>query len=89
MAQTFEKYGWNPGETYVQDLEGLPVHIFQADGETKTKSCLEISMTLSVCQNSLGLGLMPLLSPGNTDRVRLARFQSIAFPPMPLCGKWN
>jgi type VI secretion system protein ImpC len=89
MAQTFEKYGWNPGETYVQDLEGLPFHIFQVDGETKTKPCLETPMNLKVCQNALGLGLMPLFSPGNADRVRLARFQSIAFPHKPLRGKWN
>lgn len=52
-------------------------------------SCLEVLMTLNVCQNILNLGLMPLISPRNTDKVRLARFQSIAFPQSPLRGKWN
>jgi hypothetical protein len=34
-------------------------------------------------------GFMPLISFRETDRVRLARFQSVAQPNAPLAGRWS
>ncbi len=54
-----------------------------------TKPCAEIWLTEEAAERLLEAGLMPLLSYKNQDRIRLARFQSIAAPLKPLQGRWS
>jgi len=90
LAQSFSKFGWEMRQNLFQDLDGLPVHLFNNEhGETKTKPCAEIEMTHRACDVLLEQGLMPLISFRDTDRVRLADFQSIAFPSKHLSGRWS
>lgn len=88
LAQSYREYGWEMGRALKQDIDGLPIHIYQLDGETITKPCAEIVLTQIACEKMMEYGLMPLLSFRNTDRVRLARFQSITSPVTVLKGKW-
>ncbi len=89
LAQTFRKYSWEMSQNFQLSLSDLPTHIYQEDGETKTKPCAEILMTDDVCQRLFEEGLMPLISFKNTDRVQLGRFQSISYPLKSLCGRWK
>jgi len=89
LAQNFQRYGWNMEQNLIQDLDNLPIHLFQEDGEVKTKPCAEIVMTQSNCEKLLEQGLMPLISFRNSDRIRLGRFQSIALDNSVLSGRWN
>ncbi len=89
LAQTYRMYGWQMSQGFQLCLSDLPTHIFEDDGETRTKPCAEILMTEEICQVLLDAGLMPLISYKNSDRVQLGRFQSIAFPPRPLAGRWS
>ena len=88
ISQTFRANGWEMTRFY-QDIEGLPTHIYLKDGETFTKPCSEISMTMESCEKILDQGLMPLISYKNSDKIRLARFQSIASQVSALKGRWN
>ena len=89
LAQTFRKFGWNISRNFLQQVEGFPVHSYKDGVENKTKPCAEILMTHTNCEKLLEQGLIPLISFKDSDKIRLGNFQSIAFPPTVLKGKWH
>ena len=88
LAQSFTLYGWEMKGRLLQDVEDLPMHIYKSEGETIIKPCAELFMTLKMAEKILEAGLMPLLSFRDSNRVRIAGFQSITLPSTPLNGKW-
>ncbi len=89
LAQSFRESGWKLTADLMQNLDGLPVYYYQENTEIKTKSCAEFTMTQSNAEILIEQGLMPLISFRDTDRVRVGRFQSIAFSESMLKGKWQ
>lgn len=89
LAQTYSNVGWEFSSNLVQNFDGLPVHYYQDETETKAKSCAEISMTQTNAEILIDQGLMPLISFKDTDKIRIGRFQSITFSESMLEGKWN
>lgn len=89
LANSYSNYGWSMGNSLMQDVEGLPVHVFKTDGETIFKPCAEVLMTEAGCDRLMNFGFMPLASFKNTDRVKLTRFQSISDPVRALKGMWS
>jgi type VI secretion system protein ImpC len=59
------------------NLEGLPIHTYQQEGEWKMTPCSEVWMTETQILALIDLGLMPLVSFRDSDRVRLAGFRAI------------
>jgi type VI secretion system protein ImpC len=59
------------------NLPGLPLHTYQHDGEWHVTPCAEVWMTETQVLELIGLGLMPLVSFRDSDRVRLAGFRAI------------
>ncbi len=88
-AQSYAAYGWKMGQRLIQDADGLPVHVYEVGGETVFKPCAEIPMTDVGVNKLMEYGLMPLVSYRATDRIKLARFQSITDPVTGLRGRWN
>ncbi|RJQ70907.1 MAG: hypothetical protein C4519_20080 [Desulfobacteraceae bacterium] len=86
MAHTRDGWDMRPGT--VQDIDHLPTHVFVHDGESIVKPCAEVVLTVEAVEQILNSGLMPLLSFKGQDRVRLARFQSIADPVTRMAGRW-
>ncbi len=78
LAESYSAYGWEMGRALKQDVDGLPMHIYKETTETVFKPCGEVLLTEEACDKLMNYGLMPLVSYKNTDRVKLARFQSIA-----------
>jgi type VI secretion system protein ImpC len=89
LAQTFSEYGWNISKNFFQNIDNLPLHTFKNEYGSISKPAAEILMTQSNFESILEQGLMPLISFNGTDRIRLGRLQSIAYPFSPLQGKWN
>jgi type VI secretion system protein ImpC len=89
LAQSFSEYGWNLQPGILQEIEGLPLHIYQHDGDSYIKPCAETILTMRAAEKILDAGLMPLLSFQGRDTVRLARFQSLSAPATPLAGRWD
>jgi type VI secretion system protein ImpC len=89
LANSYRKYGWDLENSIERDVDGLPMYLFKADGENKVYPCAEIVLTESNSDLILEQGLMPLISFRDSDRVRLARLQSVATPLSKLGGKWN
>lgn len=89
LAKSYRAYGWEMRNGLFLNLSDLPTHLYEEDGETKVKPCAEILFTESACEKLLEEGLMPLISFRNSDRIQLARFQSIASPLKSLSGRWS
>jgi type VI secretion system protein ImpC len=89
LAQAFAQQGWNFRPGVVQDIHGLPLHIYKDHGESRAKPCAEAILTVRAAEAILNQGLMPLLSFIHQDVLRLARFQSWANPPTELLGRWR
>ncbi|MEJ7849123.1 MAG: type VI secretion system contractile sheath large subunit [Pyrinomonadaceae bacterium] len=89
LAQSYSEYGWDMGRSLIQDIDGLPAHVYKENGETVFKPCAETLLTLAACEKLMDFGLMPVVSYKNADHVKLARFQSIADPITALKGRWR
>ncbi|MBU0968137.1 MAG: type VI secretion system contractile sheath large subunit [Proteobacteria bacterium] len=89
LGQAFSRREWamEPGE--VDEISNLPLHVYRKDGESRTKPCAEVVFSQRAAEMIMEKGFMPLLSFLNQDRVRLARFQSIAEPLTRLAGPWS
>lgn len=87
IGESYSAYGWEMGRALKQDIEGLPVHVYKDGTETVFKPCGEVLLTEDACNKLMEHGLMPLISFKNTDRVKLARFQSIS--DTALKGMWS
>lgn len=89
LGQAFSSDGWDmlPGTHSL--ISGLPLHLYQADGESQIKPCAELLLSDADAESILDQGLMPLVSIKNQDAVRLLRFQSIAEPAAALSGAWT
>lgn len=88
LAQSFAEYEWEMKDRLIQDIDGLPLHTYKRDGETTFQPCAEIPMTDVGANKLMDFGLMPLVSYRGTDRVKLARFQSITDPVEGLKARW-
>jgi type VI secretion system protein ImpC len=89
LAEAFDRSGWEMRAGECREVEGLPLHVYDAGGESRIKPCAEVSLTERAAEEMLGRGVMPLLSRKGGDGVALARFQSLATPLAPLAGRWS
>ncbi|HTH36730.1 MAG TPA: type VI secretion system contractile sheath large subunit, partial [Pyrinomonadaceae bacterium] len=89
LARTYRELGWDFGQQFIQDADGLPLHVYKRDGQTIYQSCTEVQLSQNAAEELMEYGIMPIVSFKNTDRIRLARFQSIANPVRILKGRWS
>ena len=89
LAQAFSQYGWDFQPGVIQEIVGLPQHVYKVQSESRATPCAEAVLTQRAAEAILDRGLMPLLSFTHQDMVRLARFQSVADPPTPLLRRWK
>jgi type VI secretion system protein ImpC len=89
LAQAFSEEEWEMRPGVVASIDGLPLHVYQHDGEQELKPCAEALLTEDAAEHILDRGLMPLVSLKGQDVVRLVRFQSIAHPLRALAGRWS
>lgn len=88
LGQTFARDGWNMRPGAVRELSGLPLHVYERDGESQTQPCAEALLTDRAADAIARHGIMPLLAERGGDRLLLSRFQSLADPPRALAGRW-
>ena len=88
LGQAFSRDGWRFRPGVIADIDGLPVHIYKAEGESLMKPCAEALLGDRAVEAILDKGLMPLVSFQNQGAVRLAGFRSLADPPKRLMGRW-
>ena len=89
LAEGFANDGWEMRPGAQLRIDGLPLHVYQADGEPQAKPCAEVLLTDREIDWMLDEGYMPLASIRGTDSVQLVRFQSIKKPVARLSGRWG
>lgn len=89
LGQSFSHDGWDLRPGTHAAITGLPLHVYESEGEQQLKPCAEVLMSEADAEWILEQGFMPLVSIKNQDAVRLLRFQSIAQPAAPLSGAWT
>jgi type VI secretion system protein ImpC len=89
LGQTFSSAGWEMRPGSAMEIDQLPLYICIRGGESQAKPCAEVLLIEDAVERILDDGLIPLVSFKDRDRVRLARFQSIADPARGLAGRWS
>lgn len=87
LAASYSQSGWEMGRRLLQDLDGLPMHVHKEGTEMVFQPCAEVLLSDRAVDAILNKGLIPLVSYKNSDKVKLAQFQSIAGTA--LKGRWN
>ena len=62
------------------EIDDLPAHVRDHDGERQLQACAEFVLPVRVGEEMLRRGMIPVLSYGNRNAVRVLRVQSIAEP---------
>ena len=89
LARTFTESGWEFSEGIQQDVEGLPLHVFEEAGESVVKPCAEVLHDPAGRRENLGCRHH---APGINERRRsgpAAGIQSVASPAASLVGWWR
>ncbi len=89
IAEAFSQFGWDLRPGSIQEIGGLPLHVYKLQGESVMTPCAEVFLSHRAAEAILDKGFMPLLSFRDSDTVRLARFQSIADAAAALAGRWG
>lgn len=89
LAGAFREFGWSLTNGLRCDIAGIPMHVYQSDGDKHVTPCAETILTERAMETLISRGLMPVLSIKGRDVVRIPRFQSIVDPPAPLAGPWR
>lgn len=89
LAQSFSEDGWAMRPGALSEINDLPLHVYEKDGESESTPCAEGLLTEDAVERIVEAGLIPIVSFKDQDRVRLARFQSIAEPLRGLAGRWR
>lgn len=88
LASEYTKNEWNINQNQSFNLEDLPLHLYQFQGNTEIKPCAEIVMSENAYDSIIQQGLMALISFKNTDKIRLSALRSISANSSILKGKW-
>lgn len=89
LAENFTENGWSMDLDQHLEVKGLPVFVYDDDGDRAMKPCGEVALRDSAFETFVEAGLMVLESKRDRDGVRLTRFQSVAKGPLALAGGWS
>lgn len=89
LADAFANEGWQMRPGAYAEIDGLPLHVYEAGDEKQVKPCAEVLLTDRDIDWILDQGYMALASIRDRDAVRLVRLQSIAKPLARLSGRWG
>jgi type VI secretion system protein ImpC len=89
LGEAFHTSGWSMRLGQVRELDGLPAVSYSDGDEQRLKPCAEALLNERGLAKLLDEGILPLLSVAESDRARVARFQSFASPPTALAGRWE
>jgi type VI secretion system protein ImpC len=89
LAKTYNELGWQFGQQFAADADGLPLHMYKKDGQSVYQPCAEVQLSQNAAEKLAEYGVMPIVSFKNMDQIRLIRFQSISDSAPSLKGRWS
>jgi type VI secretion system protein ImpC len=88
LAESYSRYGWDFEPGLLREITGLPLFVYDHDGEREVLPCAEVLLIDRALDPIADRGLMPLQSIKNQDAVSLASFRSLAASGGTLAGRW-
>ncbi|KPJ92825.1 MAG: hypothetical protein AMJ53_08625 [Gammaproteobacteria bacterium SG8_11] len=89
IGQSYQLNGWSMGLGDVLELDDLPWHVYESQGEKILKPCAEAVLSEKTAETIESYGIMPLMSYKDRNAVRLWRFRSLAGQNGGLAGPWS
>ena len=89
IAQSYQQSSWSMSLGDVLEVEDLPLHIYEAQGEKIMTPCAEVVMSERSAETIETYGVMPIMSYKNRNAVRLWRFRSLRRNNPGLAGPWG
>ena len=89
LARSFSDAGGEMPSNTLTEIDGLPLHLYETDGDVVSKPCAEVWLTEDAAELVVEKGLIPLVSFKDRDVARVLRIQSIADPPRGLAARWS
>lgn len=87
IAQAFSYSGGDINFAHIGPLEGLPLHVYDDEGESTIKPCAEILITDKGVERFTAAGLLCVRSMKDKDSVIVPAFYSV-YPNTSLLGPW-
>ncbi len=78
IGQAFNRADWSFRNHVDSELTGLPVHVYEADGESKAVPCGEFELTFSMMESLTEDGFIPLLSIRGQDAIRVGPLLAVS-----------
>ena len=89
LGNSFSLSGWSLGGGWTPELDGLPMHIYQDDGESALKPCGEVELTPSAAEALAAVGLTVVYSVRQQGAVQIPHLRSLASNQETLAGAWQ
>lgn len=88
LAQGYSREGWGALPGQYNEVGGLPLHVYEEDGESMVKPCAEVLLTDRATAALNDSGLLALRSVQNQDSVRVPTVLSMANNKSTIQGLW-
>jgi type VI secretion system protein ImpC len=86
LGQSFSKFGWAMRPESINELSGLPIHVYADQGESRVTPCTEVLLSERAIERIAASGLIALSSHRGRDLIRVPGWRSLAGP---LAGPWS
>jgi len=77
VTRSFASDGWQMEPHRYGTLSGLPLHVYEEDGEKLSKPCAETLMRETMVKQLVAAGFTPFVTINNTDQVKIWTLQSL------------
>ncbi|MEZ6061542.1 MAG: type VI secretion system contractile sheath large subunit [Planctomycetaceae bacterium] len=89
LGQAFSEAGWDVTAAFNDEIDHLPVFLFDDDGEETVKPCAEASLSLRAAKKIAACGLSVVLSVRDEGKVLMPGLRSLALDETQhLTGRW-
>lgn len=88
LAEGYSRKGWSALPGQFTEVENLPLHVYDDDGESMVKPCAEVLLTDRSAAVLGGAGLLVLRSTRDKDCITVPSFQSMASSQCVIEGLW-
>jgi len=85
-SYSLDKWQFKPGQ--LNEISGLPVHIYEDEGEQHNKPCAEILLTENGGEKALQHGIIPVWSVKHEDKIRIGPMVSLHSEAQLITGQW-
>ncbi|NBC32332.1 MAG: hypothetical protein GVY13_06610 [Alphaproteobacteria bacterium] len=88
IGEAFAREGWDLRPGQPSEVDGLPLHYYDEDGDRAIKPCAEVLLTERASDRFAERGLIPVWWVRDTDRVRLVPLRALSRAKPALQGRW-